>query len=66
MKKLLENDNQIESNWNQIDDINVIEKVITESENRSFHHSFLIPTGYFLEKDKEYLIHINKSANFAA
>ncbi|MBE4703811.1 M60 family metallopeptidase [Spiroplasma platyhelix] len=48
---------------NQFNDYASIEKNILASENRSLQHSFLRPTGYFLEKDKEYQIQINKNAD---
>lgn len=52
---------QVNNNLDQINDTNYIEKTILASENRPFQHSYLTPTGYFLEKDKEYLIRINKN-----
>ena len=49
-------------NLAHINDPAYIENQILTQENRSFKHSFLTPTGYFLEKGKEYTIAINKDA----
>ncbi|MDQ7983128.1 MAG: M60 family metallopeptidase [Spiroplasma sp.] len=62
--KQAKNNLQISDGLDQFNDINEIEKIILRNENRSFQHSFLTPTGYFLEKGKEYLIKINKKAKF--
>lgn len=53
---------QITDILDQSNDYSYIEKTLLASENRSFQHSFFTPTGYFLEKDKEYQIKINKDA----
>jgi len=49
-------------NLDQINDPIYIENQILSRENRSFQHSYLTPTGYFLEKGKEYTVEINKDA----
>lgn len=49
-------------NLDQINDPVYIENQILSQENRSFQHSYLTPTGYFLEKGKEYTVEINKDA----
>lgn len=46
----------------QINDSAYIEGRILAQENRSYQHSYLTPTGYFLEKGKEYKVEINKNA----
>ncbi len=54
--------NKNNENLDQINDASFIERQILTREDRGYQHSFLTPTGYFLEKDKEYNIKINKDA----
>jgi len=49
-------------NLDQINDPAYLENQILGQENRSYQHSYFTPTGYFLEKGKEYKIEINKNA----